>query len=154
MNRCYKYSSVWEEIASAKNCWIGLNFTTDTATVSAFVQQREKILPFAVESLFHRFVDECEEAKTYRDYRLLAADGSDLRLSTNQAYSSSYIRNTSDTKGYNLMHLIAMYDLVRRVYVDATVQHKKGMNEHNALVTMVDRGYESFNNIAHFQEKG
>ena len=50
--------------------------------------------------------------------------------------------------------------------VDASIQSKKGMNEHKALVSMVDnseitqkviivadRGYESFNNIAHFQEK-
>lgn len=59
-----------------------------------------------------------------------------------------------------------MYDLMQHVYVDASVQPKKGMNEHKALVSMVDRsnysgkaiviadrGYESFNNIAHFQEK-
>ena len=56
-----------------------------------------------------------------------------------------------------------MYDLVNHTYVDADVQPKKGMNEHAALVSMVDRsqlpgnvialmdrGYESFNNIAHF----
>ena len=46
------------------------------------------------------------------------------------------------------------------------MQGKKGMNEHSALVSMIDRsnipgkvivlmdrGYESFNNIAHLQEK-
>jgi hypothetical protein len=59
-----------------------------------------------------------------------------------------------------------MYDLMSKVYIDAEMQGKKGMNEHRALVSMVDRstiagkvivlmdrGYESFNNIAHFQEK-
>ena len=59
-----------------------------------------------------------------------------------------------------------MFDLMSKVYVDATMQGKKGMNEHSALVSMVDqsnipgkvivlmdRGYESFNNIAHLQEK-
>lgn len=53
------------------------------------------------------------------------------------------------------------------VYIDASIQSKIGMNEHKALVNMIDqsnisdkviviadRGYESFNNIAHFQEKG
>lgn len=59
-----------------------------------------------------------------------------------------------------------MYDLLQHIYVDASIQSKRGMNEHKALVSMVDqskvtgkalviadRGYESFNNIAHFQEK-
>jgi len=59
-----------------------------------------------------------------------------------------------------------MYDLLQHAYMDASIQNKKGMNEHQALVSMVeksevpgkviviaDRGYESFNNIAHFQEK-
>ena len=63
-------------------------------------------------------------------------------------------------------HLNAMFDLMSKVYVDATMQGKKGMNEHSALVSMIDRsnipgkvivlmdrGYESFNNIAHLQEK-
>lgn len=65
------------------------------------------------------------------------------------------------------MHLDALYDLLQHVYVDASVQSKIGMNEYKALVTMIDRsdisnkvifiadrGYESFNNIAHCQEKG
>ncbi len=59
-----------------------------------------------------------------------------------------------------------MYDLMQHISVDASVQSKKGTNKHKALVSMVDkskitqkvvviadRGYESFNNIAHFQEK-
>lgn len=59
-----------------------------------------------------------------------------------------------------------MYDLMQHIYVDASIQSKRGMNEHKALVLMIgeseipgnviviaDRGYESFNNIAHFQER-
>lgn len=59
-----------------------------------------------------------------------------------------------------------MFDLMSKAYVDVTMQGKKGMNEHKALVSMIDRsnipgkvivlmdrGYESFNNIAHLQEK-
>lgn len=59
-----------------------------------------------------------------------------------------------------------MYDLLEHVYVDAVIQKRKNSNEHSALVNMVDRatmenvliicdrGYESYNNLAHIQEKG
>jgi hypothetical protein len=59
-----------------------------------------------------------------------------------------------------------MYDILQHIYVDASLQSKIGMNEHSALVSMIDRskiqdsamiiadrGYASFNNIAHCQEK-
>lgn len=55
------------------------------------------------------------------------------------------------------------YDLMQHMYVDTSVQNKKGMNEHKALVSMIEkseilgkviviteRGYESFNYIALF----
>lgn len=87
-------------------------------------------------------------------------------MPANKTDTDSFIRNDDDTKGYNLVHLDAMYDLMQHIYVDASVQNKKGMNEHRSLVSMIDksaiaekviviadRGYESFNNIAHFQEK-
>ena len=41
-------------------------------------------------------------------------------------------------KSYNLVHRNAMYDVINKVYVDAIMQGKKGRNEHNAVVSMVD----------------
>jgi len=41
---------------------------------------------------------------------------------------------TDNTKGYNLLHLNAMYDLSSRVYVDAIVQPGKKENEVQALM--------------------
>lgn len=144
--------------------WLGLS--AHTASISAFVQQRNKIKPEALECVFHQFLDTVSLPGTYHGYRLLAVDGSDLRLPTNSDDSFSLIQNEEGGKHYNLVHLNAMYDLVNHTYVDAAIQPKKAMNEHAALVSMVDRsqlpgnviavmdrGYESFNNIAHFQEK-
>ena len=84
-------------------------------------------------------------------------DGSDLRLPSDPTNDFSLIRNAEGQKQYNLAHLNAMFDLMSKVYVDATMQGKKGMNEHSALVSMIDRsnipgkvivlmdrGYESF----------
>ena len=111
-------------------------------------------------------VSQCDKHTLYNGYRLLAIDGSDLRLPSDKRESFSYIRNDETTKGYNLLHLDALYDVLQHVYVDASIQSKIGMNEHKALVSMIDysaisdnviliadRGYESFNNIAHCQEK-
>ena len=142
-------------------------FSSNTATTSAFVQQRGKIKPEAMEILFHRFVKATQSQMKFQGYRLLAVDGSDLRLPANVNDSFSSIQNTENGKNYNLAHLDALYDLRSKTYIDASIQSKKGMSEHQAFVSMVDRsdiagkviiiadrGYESYNNMAHCQEKG
>lgn len=139
----------------------------NTPTVSAFIQQRNKISVNAFETLFHQFTDSFSQKKLYRGYRLLAVDGSNLHTPTNSQEESCYYHGTNGKRPYNLMHLNAMYDLLNNIYVDAIVQDSKKENEHKAFVTMVDRdistlptiyiadrGYESYNNIAHIQEKG
>ena len=149
-----------------KEIYDWFNYAEDTASVSAFVQQRNKISSKAMEYIFREMVKQCDEQILFKGYRLLAVDGSDIRLPKNKNDDNSHIKNDDNSKGYNLLHLDAMYDLMQHSYVDASIQSKKGMNEHKALVSMIekseatgsviviaDRGYESFNNIAHFQEK-
>ena len=139
----------------------------NTPTVSAFVQQRNKISVSAFETLFHKFTDSFPQQKLYRGYRLLAVDGSDLHTPTNTQEESCYYPGTNGQKPYNLMHLNAMYDLLNNIYVDAVIQGSREGNENRAFVSMVDRdtsplstiyiadrGYESYNNLAHIQEKG
>ena len=66
-----------------KSIWKGLlghfRRRIDTLSASAFVQQRQKLLPSALEDLFHRFSDHLRPQKKFRGYRLLAADGSSLK---------------------------------------------------------------------------
>ena len=62
-----------------------LDFKEMPASVSALVQQRSKILPEALEYLFHKFTDNCQKPKLYKGYRMLAADGSDLQFNANTA---------------------------------------------------------------------
>lgn len=70
-------------------------------------------------------------------------------------------------KGYNQLHLNAMYDLKNRIYTDVIIQPGRCPNETGALIDMMrrsqiqeqvlliaDRGYESYNILAHAQEKG
>ena len=136
-------------------------------TASALRQQRAKIRPEAFESLFHKFSDNyMDKNALYKGYRLLAIDGSDLLTATGPSDPDSYYPGVNGQKSYNILHLNALYDLKQKVYADAIVQKSRQANEHKALCDMVDRstianaiviadrGYESFNNLAHLQEKG
>ena len=138
----------------------------ELATTSAFVQKRAKILPEAFEYLFAHFTKKFEESITYRGFQLLAVDGSDFLTAANPKDPESYFPGTEGQKPYNLLHLNALYDVVRHVYVDAFLQKRRCADECGALVSMTDRsklknvllmadrGYESYNALAHIQEKG
>ena len=135
-------------------------------SASAFVQQRTKILPLAFEDLFKQFTSSVNHIKLFDGYRLLAVDGSDIRTPVNPDDPDSYYKQ-GDSHPYSLYHLNALYDLCSQIYLDAVVQKRRNLNEHRALCDMVDRydslipsifiadrGYESFNNLAHIQQIG
>ena len=144
--------------------FFGLDLSTGTS--SAFIQRRSTILPEAFESLFHDFSRSVDENKLYRGLRLLAVDGSDLQIAANPKDPDSYYPGVNGQRAYNLLHINAMYDLHQHIYVDALVQKSRKADESAALTAMVDRsaiesallladrGYESYNNLAHIQEKG
>ena len=135
-------------------------------TSSAFIQQRAKILPDAFENLFRHFTNSVDENKLYHGLRLLAVDGSDLQIAATPSDPDSYYPGVNGQKGYNLLHINAMYDLLQHTYADAIIQKSRKSDESGALTDMVDRSdikqallladrnYESYNNLAHIQEKG
>ena len=134
-------------------------------SASAFVQQRSKIKPDAFKTIFESFTSKIT-AKKSDTLRILAVDGSDVQIATNPCDSTSYHPGSNGQKPYNLLHLNALYDLEHHIYTDAVIQGRLNWNEHSALQEMVDksdiskalvvadRGYESYNNMAHIQEKG
>ena len=135
------------------------------ASPSAFVQQRGKMDPSAMSSLFDLFVKKTDSNHSYKGYRLLAADGSDIQIPTNPTDADSYFPGTDGSAPYNLLHMDAMYDLQRHTYTDVTLIGQRRVNERNTLCSMIDRspmkkalliadrGYEGFNLMAHLQEK-
>ena len=142
-------------------------YNLDTVTASAFIQQRDKILPHAFEFLLNSFTNSFLVTKKYRNYRLLAVDGSALRIARNPNHPDTYFKNQAGGKGFNMLHLNVLYDLCNKIYVDALVQPRRRMNENVALIEMInrssitdntiltaDRGFECFNNFAHIIEKG
>ena len=137
----------------------------DTPTASAFVQQRDKLKPEALETIFKSFSIKLL-ASSVKQMSILAVDGSDVQIATNPADTESYFTGMNGQHPYNLLHLNALYDLNQNIYLDSVIQKKHNYNEHLALISMVDRstipkalliadrGYESYNNMAHIQEKG
>ena len=141
-------------------------FDPATASTSAFVQQRAKLKPEAMEYLFHRFVQESPVKRRFHGYRLLAVDGSDLQIFADPNDKESYYPGANGQHPYSVLHLNALFDLENQIYTDALIQKSRGRNEHRALACMIDRsnirnailladrGYEGYNNLAHLQEKG
>ena len=158
---CMEGGSLTNELMKRFGC------RTDIASTSAFVQQRGKILPEAFETIFRMFVDGSDPSRLYNGYRLFAVDGSDIQIPTNPQDKDSYFPGSNGQHPYNLLHLNAMYDLLQRTYVDAIVQKRHCCDECRSLADMVDRSsvkqpaiiiadraYESYNVLAHIQEKG
>jgi len=139
--------------------------SANISSSSAFVQQRSKISEEAFPMLFSLFVKNTDCPKLYKGFRLIAADGSDIHIPTNPSHPDSYFPRINGLAAYNMLHLDAMYDLLRHTYTDAFLVGQRKVNERNSLCTMVDRssmenvlliadrGYEGFNLIAHIQEK-
>ena len=113
-----------------------------TATSSAFIQQRNKILPETFTFILNEFTNTFNEKKTFEGYKLHAVDGSGLNIAHNPKDSTTYFHSNPDKKGFNQLHLNAMFDLCNKLYVDADIQPGREENECRALVNMVDRSNE------------
>lgn len=157
---CMEGGSLTSELIRYFNC------SRYSPSSSAFIQQRQKINEFAFPSLFSLFVKYTDKDRLYKGYRLLAADGSDVQIPTDSKHTTSYFPGANGQSSYNLLHLDAVYDLLQHTYLDAEVCGRHNLNERGALCKMVDRshvtnaliiadrGYESYNIMAHIQEKG
>ena len=138
----------------------------DCPSPSAFYQQRLKIKPDALYMLFRTFTAQYKGTR-WKGYRLLAVDGSTIYTPRNEKDASSYLFNGAGKKGWNCVHMNALYDLMDGLYVDAAVHPGKKPGEQAALKPMLDRlsdpghsiiigdrGYESFQMVADLEARG
>ena len=142
------------------------HFSQQTPTNSAFVQSRAKIQINVFPMLLKKFLSKIDAKQLFKGYRLLATDGSEMLIPTNPNEAAYHVPATSKSSSYNLLHLNVIYDVLNRLFMDAEIQPLREMNEHKALIHMVDalpvenaivtadRGYESYNAIAHLESKG
>jgi hypothetical protein len=140
-------------------------------TASAFNQQRAKLKPEALEAVFNHFNNSVNSIEKTSGYRFLAADGSSFTFFSKPSFATSeyFVSEGHSAKGFYSMHLNAFYDLDRHTYTDAIIQPVHNKDEFQAFCDIVDRhrilpgtknvyigdrGYCSYNNMAHVMESG
>ena len=138
----------------------------DLVTQSAFVQARAKFNSLAFPFLFNEFNRKTPFSKTKDGLHFIGIDGSDYNVPADIKDCNSYIPYNSKEGGYYQYHLNFAYDLLEGRYSDVVIQPRKMFNEPEAACDMVDRkaisgkclycadrGYHSFNLMAHIMEK-
>jgi len=143
------------------------DFDANTPTVSAYTQQRAKVLPEAFEYLFKAFTAANNRPDHgYHGFKLIACDGSNLSIASNpNDPETSWVCNQYRDSA-NHLHLNAFYDVLNRIYLDVLIQTASDYQETRACVRMIersdqknvilvaDRGYENYNIMAHADQKG
>ena len=138
---------------------------------SAFVQQREKLKPEALYKVLELFNASVSSYEKQEKYRFIAADGSTATFFSRDKYSPPeyYTSPGNSAKGVYSIHINAFYDLHTHTYTDALLQPVHNKDEFKAFCAIVDRhpvsensknvyigdrGYCSYNNMAHVISKG
>ena len=143
------------------------DFNVNTPTVSAYTQQRSKVLPEAFEYLFQSFTQEnISHNNTFKGYKLIACDGSNLTIATNPSDAETAYKSNQYGTITNHLHLNTFFDVLNRIYLDAVLQTASEYQEYRACIKMMersplvktiliaDRGYENYNVMAHAINKG
>lgn len=158
--------------ASTKNELLDFfRMDANSPSASAFNQQRAKLKPEALEAVFKQFNASVASYEKSSDYQFIAADGTSFSFFSKHKFASNdyFVSEGHSAKGFYNMHLNAFYDLEKHTYTDAIIQPVHHKDEFRAFCEMVDRhdtssgrksifigdrGYCSYNNMAHVIEKG
>ena len=147
------------------------NGDKDHPTASALVQKRARLLPSALSEVLYRFNKSLDVPSSDSKYRFFAADGSTFTFLNDSRFSSEEYFTTqgNSAKGCYSIHLTAFLDLDSNRYTDAIIQPITQKDEYAAFRTIVDRhplptdayavfmadrGFCSYNNMAHVIQKG
>lgn len=136
------------------------------ATPAAVSQRRAELAPVVFREVFTGFNAACVDSGTYCGYRVLAVDGTTINLPYNPNAESFLHVETHPKGGYNALHATPFFDISSQTYVDCAIQPESNKDEIGALLEMLqnndftqktlivaDRGFESYNLIAHLLEK-
>lgn len=146
------------------------DFHPDSSSLSALNQQRDKLKPQALEEVFRQLGSSLSKLEAPSNYRLFAADGSSFSFFSSNKWASGdyFVSEGHSAKGFYSVHPNALYALNMCTYKDAVIQPVHFKDESKAFCTMVDRletpegvfdifiadrGYCSYNNMAHVLEK-
>ena len=128
-------------------------------SVSAVSQRRDLLYPEIFKSINRRFLSSIDNLSTMNGYYILAQDGSDINLPFLQ--DDTQITYSQDAVVCQY-HLNALYDCINHVFWESRIDLPTKKSEIGALIDFInqrnypensiitaDRGYESYNLIAH-----
>lgn len=137
---------------------------------SAMVQRRNQVKSEAFKTLFNEFTKKLPTPKTFHGYQLIACDGVRLNLPYNPYDEDTFIQEIKGRKGINQIHLNCMYDILNDLFLDASLQPVRKINERYAFceflgnqltrnpgqkkIFIADRGYVSYNVLANLVHNG
>lgn len=129
---------------------------------AAVVQQRSKLKTNAFEYLLKKLNSRFSLLRKFEGYHLVACDGSSINIPKNRQESSTQMQYASGNGFYNQVHLNALYHIGENRFLDAVIEPEKNHDERASFITMlkrctlgrntvfvVDRGYVSYNTLAH-----
>ena len=76
--------------------------------------------PDVFRAVFDRFNSACVDDGLFRDYRLLAVDGTAVNLPRNPA-APSFVQNDGIPKGVNQLHATPLHDILNRTFSDVVI---------------------------------
>lgn len=144
--------------------------SADAPSKAAFYRQRQKIKDDALRSLLFAFNARLRAKLFNGRYQLVACDGSALDIYRNPDDPDTFFEpNGKSTRGFNQIHVNALYSILDGRFIDLLIQPGRKRNEYGAFCQMVDSlgspkghkviyfcdmGYASYNNFAHVIENG
>lgn len=154
-----------EESLAASFPWI-LFKGGSSVSASAVSQARSKINSSLYKNVFNRFnkATSGSDVKTFKGYRLLAVDGSEIQVLPEQDNDITYGASKKGKKRH-FVHLNAEFDALNSVFTDALLQPGSEKNEDSALLELArrssfqkaifiaDRGYEALMSFYRLQKE-
>lgn len=140
-------------------------YSLDTVSASGFIESRVKIKDAAFKELMNEMNKAYPCKKTYKGYRLLAVDGSDITIPIDKNDHET-VKSNGDKKQSAMYHLNALYDIINHRYLDAIIQGVRNENEKRAMIDLTknykgdkaifiaDRGYSSYNLFENIRNTG
>ena len=144
------------------------DYSTDTLSISAFYQQRQKLLPTALPFLLRQFNSHFPLLLYKGIYNLVGCDGCEFNIARNSDDPETFHpSNGQSPRGFNSLHTVSLYDLLSKRYLDCVFQPGMKKNEFRAIcdladrysyggvpIFIADRGFSCYNFFAHAIKKG
>ena len=148
-----------------------LDTDTDSVTKQAFFKARKNILPDAFKELFlmtRDMVLSKNKIKCYKGYRVLAIDGSELRLNKTKENKDIFVPQSRSAENKTNARISLLYDVISNYVIDAQIG-SIGISERDYAIknlahfssicdekdiVIFDRGYPSRDMIAVLSEMG